>query len=50
MMLTEKSREQELCLEEFVEREESIKLLEQEFDDIKNKHEDLQVKTHLRLT
>ena len=43
MMLTEKSREQEQCLEEFVEREETIKELEKEFEDVKGKLGHLQV-------
>jgi len=43
MMLTEKSREQEQCLEEFVEREEKIKMLESEFVELKEKLEDLQI-------
>merc|ERR1719193_2821871 len=43
MMLTEKSREQEQCLEEFVEREETIKELEKEFEDVKGKLGHLQL-------
>jgi len=46
MMLSEKSREQEQCLEEFVEREEKIKNLENDFKALQSMLEDLKISEH----